>query len=226
MKESFYANNLLEKGLSLDHFITSIDTPLRKDAFEIDDELKIELIQQKFSEIMEILGLDLSDDSLKDTPKRVAKMFVKEIFAGLNPKNKPSITLFDNKYKFNQMLVEKNIAVYSYCEHHFVPIIGKAHIGYFSNGKVVGLSKLNRLVDYYSRRPQVQERLTVQIANELRELLNTEDVAVLIDADHLCVASRGIKDVSSSTITSSYLGKFIDYNVREEFLRYIFNDRK
>jgi len=208
-----------------DHFMTSIETPIRSNAFEIDDELKIELIEKKFKEIMEVLGLDLNDDSLKDTPKRVAKMYVKEVFKGLDPKNKPSVTLFENKYKFNQMLVEKDIAVYSYCEHHFVPIIGKAHVAYFSAGKVVGLSKINRMVQYYSKRPQVQERLTVQIANEMKEMLQTEDVAVLIEADHLCVASRGVQDVSSSTVTSSYHGKFLDSNVRDEFLKYVYNGK-
>ncbi len=227
MRDTFYRTDLYNNEPSSDdHFLTSLETPIRSDAFEIDDELKIELIQKKFGEIMEILGLDLSDDSLKDTPRRVAKMYVKEIFSGLNPKNKPSVTLFDNKYKFNQMLVEKNIAVYSYCEHHFVPIIGKAHVAYFSSGKVVGLSKINRTVQFYSKRPQVQERLIVQIANELKEMLKTEDVAVLIDADHLCVASRGVQDVSSSTVTSSYHGKFLDPNVRDEFLKYVFDLKK
>ena len=190
------------------HFLSSIETPIRRDAFEIDDELKIELIEKKFKEIMEVLGLDLADDSLKDTPRRVAKMYVKETFSGLNPKNKPNVTLFDNKYKFNEMLVEKNISVYSYCEHHFVPIIGKAHVAYFASGKVVGLSKINRTVQYFSKRPQVQERLTVQIANELKDMLKTEDIAVIIEADHLCVASRGVQDVNSSTISSSYHGNF------------------
>lgn len=207
------------------HYLTSIETPIRSDAFEIDDEIKIELIEKKFREIMEVLGLDLTDDSLKETPKRVAKIYVKEIFKGLDPKNKPSVTLFENKYKFNQMLVEKDIAVYSYCEHHFVPIIGKAHIAYFSSGKVVGLSKINRMIQYYSKRPQVQERLTVQIANEMKEMLQTEDVAVIIEADHLCVASRGVQDVSSSTVTSSYYGKFLDSNVRDEFLKYVYNGK-
>jgi len=227
MKDNFYRTNIFgEDSPNDEHILTSIETPIRNDAFEIDDNLKIELIQKKFAEIMEILGLDLSDDSLKDTPKRVAKMYVKEIFSGLNPKNKPSVTLFENKFKFDQMLVEKNIAVYSYCEHHFVPIIGKAHVAYFSSGKVVGLSKINRTVQYFSKRPQVQERLTVQIANELKEMLGTEHVAVIIDADHLCVASRGVQDVSSSTVTSSYHGKFLDPNVRDEFLRYVFDSKK
>ncbi len=227
MRDTFYRTEVFSnEPINDEHILTSIETPIRRDAFEIDDEIKIELIQKKFAEIMEILGLDLSDDSLKDTPKRVAKMYVREIFSGLNPKNKPSLTLFDNKYKFNQMLVERNIAVYSYCEHHFVPIIGKAHVAYFSSGKVVGLSKINRTVQYFSKRPQVQERLTIQIANELKEMLKTEDVAVLIDADHLCVASRGVQDVSSSTVTSSYHGKFLDPNVREEFLRYVYQSNK
>lgn len=212
--------------ISDNHILSSIETPLRSDAFEIDDEIKIELIEKKFRDIMEILGLDLTDDSLKDTPRRVAKMYVKEIFSGLNPGNKPAMTLFDNRYKFSEMLVERDISIYSYCEHHFVPIIGKAHIGYFSNGKVVGLSKINRIVQYFSKRPQVQERLTVQIAEELKKALNTEDVAVIIDADHLCVASRGVKDVNSSTVTSSYHGKFLNNNTRNEFLKYVYDGKK
>jgi GTP cyclohydrolase I len=207
-----------------DHTGTAVlETPLRTDAFKIDDELKIELIEKNFREIMNVLGLDLSDDSLKDTPKRVAKMYVKEFFSGLNPDNRPSITLFENKYKFNQMIVERDITLYSTCEHHFVPIIGKAHIGYFSSGKVIGLSKLNRIVQYYAKRPQVQERLTMQIAADLKEMLQTEDVAVLIDADHLCVSSRGIQDVNSSTVTSSYNGRFINPETRNEFFNYVFS---
>ena len=208
------------------HFLSSMETPIRSDAFAIDDELKIELIEKKFKDIMEILGLDLTDDSLKDTPKRVAKMYVKETFSGLNPQNKPSVTLFDNKYKFNGMLVEKNISLYSYCEHHFVPIIGKAHVAYFASEKVVGLSKINRIVQYYSKRPQVQERLTVQIANELKKMLQTEHVAVIIEADHLCVASRGVQDVNSSTISSSYHGKFLNNSVKDEFLRYVYDGKR
>jgi GTP cyclohydrolase I len=203
-----------------DHILSSIDTPLRKDAFKIDDQLKIELIEKNFKEIMHILGLDLNDESLKDTPKRVAKMYVKEIFSGLNPENKPRPTLFENKFKFNEMLVERNITIYSYCEHHFVPIIGKAHIAYFPKNHVIGLSKLNRIAQYYAKRPQVQERLTIQIANELKEILQTEDVAVIIDADHLCVASRGVKDVNSSTVTSSYHGKFLNNEIRKEFINH------
>lgn len=203
------------------HITTSMETPLREDAFTLDDETKIELIEEKFRDIMNILGLDLTDDSLSGTPHRVAKMYIKEIFSGLNPENKPKIALFDNKYKYNEMLVEKNITFYSNCEHHFVPIIGKAHVAYISNGKVIGLSKLNRIVQYYAKRPQVQERLTVQIANEIKEVLNTEDVAVVIDAHHLCVSSRGIKDINSSTITSSYNGKFLNEQTRNEFLQYV-----
>jgi GTP cyclohydrolase I len=189
-----------------DHILTSIDTPLRKDAFNLDDELKIELIEKNFKEIMHILGLDLSDESLKDTPKRVAKMYVKEIFSGLNPNNKPKPTLFENKFNFSEMLVEKNITIYSYCEHHFVPITGKAHIAYFPKNHVIGLSKLNRIAQYYAKRPQVQERLTMQIANDLKETLQTDDVAVIIDADHMCVASRG---------------RFLNDEIKKEFLSHI-----
>lgn len=207
--------------LSDDHVFYSTETPLREDAFEKDDDLKIELIQKHFKEIMHILGLDLTDDSLKGTPNRVAKMYVKEIFSGLNPANKPSVRLFENKYKYNEMLVEKNITLYSYCEHHFVPIIGKAHVAYISNGKVIGLSKINRLVEYYSKRPQVQERLTVQIAEALKEALKTEDVAIVIDCAHLCVASRGVKDTASTTITAHYSGKFKEYQTKTEFLTFI-----
>jgi len=202
------------------HIMTGIETPLREDAFEMDDQLKIELIEEKFTEIMNILGLDLEDDSLKGTPHRVAKMYVKEIFSGLNPANKPNIALFKNKYKYKEMLVEKDITFYSNCEHHFVPIIGKAHVAYISNGSVIGLSKINRIVNYYAKRPQVQERLTIQIANALKDALETDDIAVVIDAHHLCVSSRGIQDVNSSTITSSYSGKFLNEQTRNEFLSY------
>ncbi len=214
----------LEAGES--HGLFSLDTPLRDDAFELDDELKIELIEKHFKEIMLILGLDLNDDSLKGTPHRVAKMYVKEIFSGLNPANKPKAKLFENKYQYNNMLVEKNISFHSTCEHHFVPIIGKAHVSYIPNGRVVGLSKLNRIVQYYAQRPQVQERMTIQIVNELKEALNTDDVAVIIEADHLCVASRGVKDVTSNTITAEYSGKFKNVETREELLKYILMDNK
>ena len=202
------------------HVMTSAETPLREDAFELDDDLKIELIEEKFRDIMNILGLDLTDDSLKGTPHRVAKMYVKEIFSGLNPQNKPKIALFENKYQYKEMLVEKDITFYSNCEHHFVPIIGKAHVAYISNGKVIGLSKINRIVQYFAKRPQVQERLTIQIANYLKETLQTEDVAVIIDAHHLCVSSRGIQDITSSTITSSFNVKFNNEQTRNEFLAF------
>ena len=215
-------------GLSVDeigdeHIGTSHETPLREDAFDLDDDLKIELIQKHFKEIMQILGLDLSDDSLRGTPERVAKMYVKEIFSGLNPKNKPEVKLFDNKYKYDQMLVEKDITIYSNCEHHFVPIIGKVHVAYISSGKVIGLSKINRIVQYFAKRPQVQERLTMQIGNELKSLLQTEDVAVIVDAEHLCVSSRGIEDTSSSTVTSFYNGRFENGDTKKEFLTYVYS---
>jgi len=191
-----------------DHLFTGLETPMKKEAFKLTDIEKKSKIAVLFEEIMDVLGLDLTDDSLKGTPERVAKMYIDEIFSGLNPKNKPKVALFDNKYQYNQMLVEKDITFYSNCEHHFVPIIGKAHISYISSGKVIGLSKLNRIVQYYAKRPQVQERLTNQIAEELKGILGTEDVAVIIDAKHLCVSSRGIKDDASATVTAFYGGIF------------------
>jgi GTP cyclohydrolase IA len=194
-----------------------IETPLRIDAFAMNNKLKISLIEEHYREIMKILGLDLENDSLKGTPKRVAKMMVEEAFAGLDPSKKPETTLFDNDYNYNQMLVSKDISLYTYCEHHFVPIIGKVHVAYFSAGKVIGLSKLNRLVNYYAKRPQVQERLTVQIAEGIKEAMQIEDVAVMVDALHLCVASRGIKDTNSTTVTSSFSGRFEDPAVKAEF---------
>ncbi|MBN3583696.1 GTP cyclohydrolase I FolE [Algoriphagus aestuarii] len=208
--------------LGEEHVGTSLETPLREDAFEMDDELKIELIEKHFREIMHIMGLDLTDDSLKGTPHRVAKMYVKEVFSGLNPKNKPTAKLFENKYKYNEMLVEKDITFHSHCEHHFVPIYGKAHVAYISGGEVIGLSKINRIVQYFAKRPQVQERLTMQIGNELKEVLKTDDVAVIMDANHMCVSSRGVQDISSSTVTSFFSGKFEkDEQSRNEFLKYI-----
>lgn len=203
------------------HVATSLETPMRDDAFLLSDEQKVLLIEDKFREIMTVLGLDLNDDSLSGTPHRVAKMFVKEIFSGLNPENSPKISVFENKFKYGEMLVEKNINMNSTCEHHFLPIVGKAHVAYISSGQVIGLSKINRVVDYFARRPQVQERLTVQIANELKRILKTEDVAVVIDAKHLCVSSRGIQDESSSTITAEYGGVFKDPHRKEEFLKYL-----
>ena len=204
-----------------DHMMSSLETPLRPDAFDLSDAEKIVIIERHFREIMHTMGLDLTDDSLKGTPLRVAKMYVQEIFSGLHPENKPVIRRFENKYRYNQMLVERDITVYSSCEHHFVPIIGKAHVAYMPNEHVIGLSKLNRIVHYYARRPQVQERMTMQIANELKEALKTENVAVLIEADHLCVMSRGVNDVSSSTITAEYSGLFEQEQYRNEFLSHI-----
>ncbi|WP_338733209.1 GTP cyclohydrolase I FolE [Mangrovimonas cancribranchiae] len=208
-------------ALGDDHIGTSFDTPLRKDAFNLSNEEKIDIIKDDVRHIMETLGLDLTDDSLNGTPMRVAKMFVKELFGGLNPENKPKASTFDNKYKYGEMLVEKNITVYSTCEHHLLPIVGKAHVAYISSGNVVGLSKMNRIVDYFAKRPQVQERLTIQIVRELQKVLNTEDVACVIDAKHLCVNSRGIRDIESSTVTSEFGGKFKDIATRKEFLDYI-----
>ncbi len=199
------------------HIATSIETPMREDAFHLSDEEKITKIEAHFREIMVTLGLDLTDDSLRGTPKRVAKMYIEEIFSGLNPKNEPKVALFENKFGYNEMLIEKNISFYSNCEHHFVPIVGKTHIAYISSGKVIGLSKLNRIVQYYAKRPQVQERLTMQIAKHLQKVLETEHVAVYIDAKHLCVSSRGVKDDATSTITSFYGGKFQEENTKKEF---------
>lgn len=203
------------------HVGTSTDTPIRDDAFMLNDDEKMKLINKNVHEIMEILGLDLTDDSLKGTPHRVSKMFVKEIFSGLDPKNKPKMSTFENKYKYGEMLVEKNITVYSTCEHHLLPIVGRAHVAYISSGRVIGLSKMNRIVDYFAKRPQVQERLTMQIVKELQTALNTEDVACVIDAKHLCVNSRGIRDIESSTVTSEFGGQFKNQNVKREFLDYI-----
>jgi len=219
--EKIEINRTSAEELGEEHIGTSADTPLRPDAFELGEEEKIERIQQHFAEIMKTLGLDLEDDSLKGTPYRVAKMYVKEIFGGLDPKNKPVAKQFNNNYEYGDMVVEKNIEVSSFCEHHFLPFIGKAHVGYISSGKVIGLSKINRIVDYYARRPQVQERLTLQIADELSKALETEDVAVFIDSRHLCVSMRGIRDVSSSTITSEFRGKFKDEATQRKFIDYI-----
>ena len=216
-------NGFSVEDIGDDHLFTGIETPMKINAFNISDEEKKKKIALLFEEIMDVMGLDLNDDSLKGTPERVAKMYIDEIFSGLNPKNKPKIALFDNKYQYNQMLVEKNITFYSNCEHHFVPIIGKAHLAYISSGKVIGLSKLNRLVHYYAKRPQVQERLTNQIANELMEVLDTKDIAVIIDAKHLCVSSRGIKDESSATVTSYYGGAFNTPQKIAELQNYINN---
>ncbi len=213
--------NKLTQELGEDHIGTSAENPIRKDAFLLSDSEKIEAIQVDVKNILNTLGMDLTDDSLKGTPKRVAKMFVNEIFGGLNPEKKPKASTFENKYKYGEMLVEKNITLYSTCEHHLLPIVGKAHIAYISNGTVVGLSKMNRIVDYFAKRPQVQERLTMQIVKELQAVLNSDDVACVIDAKHLCVNSRGIRDIDSSTVTSEFGGKFKNSETKREFLDYI-----
>ena len=230
-KETLLTTPLKDQKIELSHLIieemgdehkaSSVDTPLRSDAFDKTDDEKIAAIEPHFKAIMEILGMDLRDDSLRGTPLRVAKMYVKELFQGLNPANMPSMTLFENKFQYNEMLVEKNINFYTNCEHHFVPFFGKAHVAYISSGKVIGLSKLNRLVEYFSKRPQVQERLTMQIGKALQTVLQTQDVAVMMDAKHLCVSSRGVKDDSSNTITSFFGGKFQEENTKSEFLKYI-----
>ncbi len=221
MHSEFSTLEVLIDEMGDEHVSTSIETPLRPDAFQLSDEEKIEKIATHFAEIMDILGLDRKDDSLSGTPKRVAKMYVKEIFSGLNPNNFPDIKLFENKYNYDQMLVEKNIVFYSNCEHHFVPIIGKAHVAYISSGKVIGLSKINRIVQHFAKRPQVQERLTMQISNAMKKVLNTDDVAVVIDATHLCVSSRGVKDINSSTVTSHFTGQFSNEERKNEFLKYL-----
>ncbi|MEW7280108.1 GTP cyclohydrolase I FolE [Aquimarina sp. 2201CG1-2-11] len=209
------------EALGDNHVATSATTPLREDAFKLSDSEKIALIREDVKHILETLGLDLTDDSLKGTPQRVAKMFVNEIFSGLHPERKPDASTFNNNYNYGEMLVEKNITVYSTCEHHLLPIVGRAHVAYISNGTVVGLSKMNRIVDYYAKRPQVQERMTMQIVQDLQVVLGTKDVACVIDAKHLCVNSRGIRDIESSTITSEFGGKFKEDSVRREFLDYI-----
>ena len=207
-----------------DHIGSSSETPIRDNAFDISDDEKISLIEKDIYNILETLGMDLNDDSLKGTPKRVAKMFVKELFRGLNPNKLPKSSTFENKYDYKEMLVEKNITVYSTCEHHLMPIVGKAYVAYFSSGTVIGLSKMNRIVEYFSKRPQVQERLTIQIVRALQEALKTQDVACVIDAKHLCVNSRGIKDIDCSTVTAEFGGKFKNQSVKREFLDYISNE--
>lgn len=203
------------------HILTSYETPLRPDAFKKSDEEKMAIIEDHFRGIMETLGLDLTDDSLRGTPRRVAKMYVQEVFSGLDPKNKPYAKMFENKYRYNEMIVEKDITFYSYCEHHFVPIIGKAHVAYISSGEVIGLSKMNRIVQYFAKRPQVQERLTIQIGEEMKRAANTEHVGVVIDATHLCVASRGVGDTNSKTGTAHFSGKFKEEVTKNEFLNFI-----
>jgi len=203
------------------HIGTSAKTPLRANAFDISDEEKRKRIEKSVRDILDTLGMDLDDDSIQGTPRRVAKAFVNELFGGLNPENKPKLSTFDNNYKYGEMLVEKNITVYSTCEHHLLPIVGRAHVAYISNGNVIGLSKMNRIVDYFARRPQVQERLTMQVVQALQEALGTQDVACVIDAKHLCVNSRGVRDIESSTVTSEFGGKFKEASTKREFLDYI-----
>ncbi len=204
-----------------DHLASSVNTPMRPGAFDLSEDEKIEKIAGLFAQVMDTLGLDLKDDSLQGTPKRVAKMYVKEIFGGLNPENMPRVSVYDNQYKYGEMLVEKNISFHSACEHHFMPFYGMAHVAYFAGGKVIGLSKINRLVDYYARRPQVQERLSRQVHQEICRVMDTQDVAVVIEAKHMCVSARGVRDHSSSTVTAEFSGKFNDPQVREEFLTYV-----
>lgn len=220
-EEKLAIDNLLIEEMGDQHKASSVETPMRADAFDKSDDEKIAAIEPHFRAIMEILGMDLRDDSLRGTPLRVAKMYVKELFQGLNPANMPSMTLFDNKFQYNEMLVEKNINFYTNCEHHFVPFFGKAHVAYISSGKVIGLSKLNRLVEYFSKRPQVQERLTMQVGKALQTVLQTQDVAIMMDAKHLCVSSRGVKDDSSNTITTFFGGKFQEEATKMEFLKYV-----
>ena len=227
MKLNKKYDKFLEEEFDLlgdDHMATSFDTPIRNDAFDILDEEKISIIEKNVYNILDTLGMDLTDDSIKGTPKRVAKAWVNELFGGLNPQKMPKTSIFENKYSYNEMLVEKNITVYSTCEHHLLPIIGKAHVAYFSKGTVVGLSKMNRIVDYFAKRPQVQERLTMQVVRALQKALGTDDVACVIDAKHLCVNSRGIRDVDCSTVTAEFGGKFKEINIKREFLDYIRNE--
>lgn len=203
------------------HLASNPETPMREGAFDLSDAEKMERIQGHFAEILDIMGLDLTDDSLQGTPRRVAKMFVQEIFSGLNPKNEPAVTLFENKFGYEQMLIEKGIKLHTFCEHHFLPIYGVAHVAYIANGQVIGLSKLNRIVEYFAKRPQVQERLTIQIANHLKQMLKTDDVAVYLEAKHMCVQLRGVEHNDCSTVTSEYGGKFLEEATRNEFLRAI-----
>lgn len=184
-----------------------VKNPLRNDAFAIDDAVKIELISEKFKAILEILGFDLSHDSLEETPHRVAKMYVNEVFKGLDPKNKPKITLFKNEYAYRSPLTELHIPFTSFCEHHLVPIQGTANICYIPKDYVIGLSKIHRIVDFYARRPQVQERLTMQILQELSLLLDTEDVGVVLKATHSCISCRGVAHSGSATQTSVFRGR-------------------
>jgi GTP cyclohydrolase IA len=213
-------SNMKEKDISGNQ-IKSNNNNVNDNYLNLSEEDKINKISDSFKEIMLTLGLDLNDDSLKETPNRVAKMYVQELFSGLDESKMPDSSLFINNYSYNSMLIEKDIELYSICEHHFVPIIGKAHVAYIAKDNIIGLSKINRIVRYFSRRPQVQERLTKQIVDALKRILNIEDIACVIDAKHLCVNMRGVKDTQSSTITAVYSGKFQKDNIKQEFLQYI-----
>jgi len=219
--ETVGVENASDEEVGDNHISTSVKTPMKEDAFKLNDDQKIEIIQEHFKAIMDTLGLDTRDESLRGTPYRVAKMYVKEIFRGLNPGNKPIAKKFSNNYEYNDMVLEKNIQVSSFCEHHFLPFIGKAHVAYISSGKVIGLSKINRIVDHYSRRPQVQERLTLQIADELQHALESEDIAVFIESKHFCVSMRGIQDSASSTITTEFRGAFKQSEMKQRFIDFI-----
>lgn len=205
-------------GKEVNDYLTEmgVQTPILKSGW--DDETKINEIEKHFEQIMTTLDLNLEDDSLAETPRRVAKMFVKELYWGLNPDYFPKCTTVENKMKYDEMIIEKDITCMSSCEHHFVTIDSKCSIAYIPNKKVLGLSKLNRIVEYFARRPQIQERLTEQIFHALCYILGTNDIAVVVKGVHYCVKSRGIQDYNSSTITSKIGGRFEEQSVRDEFL--------
>lgn len=213
-----------ELGRRVEEYLVKqgVNTPTHAQFLNFSDEYKIGFITEYFTHIMDVLGLDITDDSLTDTPKRVAKMYVNEIFWGLKPENFPKCTVIENKMGYDEMVVEKDITLMSNCEHHFVTIDGKAHIAYIPKDKVLGLSKLNRIVEYFSRRPQVQERLVEQIYHALSFILDTPDVAVVIEGVHYCVKSRGVEDHSSSTVTAKLGGCFkTEPDCRAEFMSLI-----
>lgn len=213
-----------ELGLRIEEYLTikGVHTPTVEDALGVKEETKIKKIEKHFTEIMEVLGLDLKDDSLTDTPKRVAKMYVNEIFWGLKPENFPKCTVIENKMGYDEMVIEKDITLMSNCEHHFVTIDGKAHVAYIPKKHVLGLSKMNRIVEYFARRPQVQERIAEQIYHALSFILCTEDVAVVIEGVHYCVKSRGVEDHSSYTMTAKLGGCFKNEpECRAEFMALI-----
>lgn len=213
-----------ELGLRVEEYlmIKGVHTPTIEEALAVKEETKIKKIEKHFTEIMEVLGLDLKDDSLMDTPKRVAKMYVNEIFWGLKPENFPKCTVIENKMGYDEMVIEKDITLMSNCEHHFVTIDGKAHVAYIPKKSVLGLSKMNRIVEYFARRPQVQERIAEQIYHALSFILGTEDVAVVIEGVHYCVKSRGVEDHSSFTMTAKLGGCFkSEPECRAEFMSLI-----